>query len=769
MTASYRLTGQIEAGDLAELYKASQDAGGDVVVKLFHPKTSDPAYARALAETWRLLSPLPHAGIARNVDIGFVKQRLAVVREHVEGYTLGTALQRLNTKEVILQSALALYLVIQLAETVQKAHDAGVVHGAITPGNLLLSREGQASICDFGALRALMAVPELKRGFATRGRSAYRAPEVGRGEDPSVVSDVYSLGSIAYELLTLREAVVAGGGLSTRSGGLPPPSRLDRRINARLDPLILRAVDPLPSRRYRSAGDFASALRNFFSASGGMPGQEDLRRFVRELVPNEVNLSTLGPVPFSEPFTLTPVSGAEIAHVHAEAPEFSVVARPSFSRSLSEDEAAAVTTEAPPAFDEYKPEAWGAQESTQLNPPKAEPSQERTHINPPKAEPGLENTPVDDIGYVATRMSATVVKDVPPLEDTPADPRRPAPYASLEPTRVGQQEPVAETENTEPSRVGPLERGWEAPPGAAPPKPRKQIVPQGIPSTAKEGTFVGRNPRMKWVEDFSDEKTRMADDVVSEAAPPPEPPKPAKGGTGSRSAIPGNSQPGIRPPPSLVRPQPSEEPQPHGPKARPEIPMPPPSSDHIVAADGRRLLTEERNLLAMAQRRHKALGLAAAIAVVGVFAFLLAVWRFDGPPRPPEAPKPADKPMDPRASAISGAVEQYGAPAKPPKADPPKPAPTPPSEKEDGADPPKPDANTAFITLRTNQPARVFIDGVLQRKRTPLVKYPVKAGSRVFTLETIGTKEHKDIKLRLERGKHQVVEETFESPPSPRR
>ena len=57
MTASYRLTGRIETGDLAELYKASQDSSGDVVVKLFHPKTSDPTYARVLAETSRVLNP----------------------------------------------------------------------------------------------------------------------------------------------------------------------------------------------------------------------------------------------------------------------------------------------------------------------------------------------------------------------------------------------------------------------------------------------------------------------------------------------------------------------------------------------------------------------------------------------------------------------------------------------------------------------------------------------------------------------------------------
>jgi serine/threonine protein kinase len=690
MSTPYRLTGRIEAGDLADLCKGTQDAAGDVVVKLFHPKTSDPAYARALAETSRVLNPLGHEGIVHYVDLGFVKQRLAVVREHVDGYTLGTALQRLNTKEVLLPAPIALYLIIQLLETVQKAHEAGVIHGAITPGNVLLSREGQPSICDFGALKALMAVPELKRTFATRGRSAYRAPEVSRGEEPTEVSDVYSLGSITYELLTLREAVVANGGVSTRSGGLPPPSRIDRRINSRLDPIILRALDPFPNRRFRSAGELAGALRNFLAASGGMPGQEDLRRFVRELVPNEVSLSTLGPAPFTEPFTLTPISGAEIADLHAEVPEHSVVARPSFSRSLSEEEAIAVTTEAAPVFEEYKPEAW----------------------------------------------------------------------SPLEPTRAGQPEPVAEKENTEPSHVGPLEQGWEAPPGAAPPRPRKQLVPLGGITDSREGTRVGRNPRFKYVEDFSEEETRIADDLprdTKEADPPP----PAKASPARPAPAPGpKGEKGERLPPSLLRDKPAP-PEPTGiyvPRDRPEIPMPPPTDEGLKAVVAeKRLFTEERNLRAIALRRNQALGVATAIFLVGIFAFAVAVWT--KPPSKPEV-------VDPRATAISQAVDQYVAPGSQPKPEPSKPPAATQDPREDPATKdPKPDPNSAFVTIRSSIPARVFIDGTSLNRRTPLLKYPVKPGNRIIVLEAVETKQRKEIRQRFERGEHRSFVENFDPPP----
>lgn len=672
MTVSYQLTGRLELGDLADLFKAELVPGGDVVVKLFHPKTSDPAYARVLAETSRVLNPLRHPGIVRYLEIGFVEKRLAVVREHVDGYTLGTALQRLNTKEVLLPSAVALYLIIQLAEMVQGAHEAGVIHGAITPGNLLLSREGTPSICDFGALKALMAVPELKRSFATRGRSAYRAPEVGRGDGPTAVSDVYSLGAITYELLTLREAIVATGNVSTRSGGLPPPSRLDRRINSRLDPLILRALDPLPNRRFRSAGDFASTLRNFLAAHGGMPGHEDLRRFVRELVPNEVNLSVLGPVPFTEPFKLAPISGAEIAQVRAERLDVSVVVRNPFSPALSAAESMEEeTAEAPPPFEEFKPEEWTSKEPSQ--------------------------------------------------EVTPVDQAPPDPYASLEPARAGQPPPVAEAEDTDPNKPEPMEKGWEAPPGVAPPKPRKTLHSPGGSDSGREGTHAGRKQRLKWVEDFAKEPSGDDDDEVDTDS---------------------------------FRVQPRD---------RPEIPRPPSTDENIsVGSDGRRLLTEERNLLAIARRQQRALWLSLAIATVGIFSFSIAVWQLlPSPPRaqqlPPEAPV---EQQDPRASAVSGAVNQYGLPRQPKT-----PAATVPGEREDASETPPPDANSAFITLRTNMPARVLIDGEPIRKRAPLMKYPVKPGNRSIILEAQGSKERVEFSLRFERGQHRIVDQKFEPPP----
>jgi serine/threonine-protein kinase len=340
MSTSYRLLGRIETGALAELYEALQEPGGtQAVIKLFHEKTSDPRYAAVLARTYGALGALRHEGLVPLLDLGFVQGRLAVVREAVTGHTLGTVLQRLHAREVLLPPLLALSLLLQLLEAVQLAHEAGVVHGALTPGNVLLSRAGVPSIADFGALQALLEVPRLERTFAARGRSAYRAPELGRGEPPTAQADVYSLGAIAYELLTRRQALLPESGGSARAAGLPPPSRLDRRIPAKVDPLILRALEASPSRRFRSCAEFATALRNVLAAQGGVPGAEELRRFLAELLPPQASSpGASGPLPFTERFTLTPVSTASLAQVSDDALEKSVVARPAYSPTLEVEE-----------------------------------------------------------------------------------------------------------------------------------------------------------------------------------------------------------------------------------------------------------------------------------------------------------------------------------------------------------------------------------------------------------------------------------------------
>ncbi|MBN8225903.1 protein kinase [Corallococcus macrosporus] len=767
MSGTYRLTGRTEAGDLAELYEAVLLPTIPVAVKLFLPRTSDPGYARELAETVRRLQPVRHPGLLHVVDVGFVKQRLAVVREDVEGFTLGIALQRLNTKEVLLPPTVALSIVIQLLETVQLAHDAGVVHGAITPGNVLLARDGFPAICDFGALQALLSVPQLKRTFAHRGRSAYRAPEVARGETPTEASDVYSLGAIAYELLTLREPVVPGSGVSTRRETLPPPSRLDRRINSRLDPAIMRALDPAPQRRFRSCGEFAQALRNFLSAGGGLPGAEEVGRFVSELFPNEVSLAAPGPVPFVEPFQLEPVSGAEMEDLHAEEHEASIVQRAPYSRAPTEHEASADTQEAAPGFEAFRPEDYAPDALADDAPaPEPEPASDTRSTDPSHAGP-LEQ------GW-----------DAPPGVLAQKSHRQPGPQGQTS-ARAGRNPRVKVVEDFSGPPLGDDE----------PPVPtgRRAAMRPGVPLGGEEPVPPsGRRPAL-----------RPGPPLGAEGEPPPSTKRPAlrpaqgaggrgpgqetailSAGGGTPSAAPKAPEPaaprqerrGRAEPTEALPAEPRSERRAAPPKAegrvRSDMAEPAPSDRHLPVHQ--RFDTVETPRVDAGTRRKRLLFIAGGIAGVGLFMFAVATWRLGlEPVQEPELPR-----YDPNAPVANGPPPSAANPSALKPITPPRPAPPPDptardvedeDAEEDSPEPGVPPKNQrAFLTLRTNLPANVFIDGAKVRRATPLVNYPVRVGTREIRVVAISTGEQKDFQLRFSRGQHQKLDEQFQPPPTRR-
>jgi serine/threonine-protein kinase len=203
----------------------------------------------------------------------------------------------------------------------------------------------------------------------------------------------------------------------------------------------------------------------------------------------------------------------------------------------------------------------------------------------------------------------------------------------------------AEREDDAPSGVGKSPLGapgdeaptWVAPPGAAPVRSRRAVVPLG---SSREGTRTGKNPRLRVVEDFSRPVARPDTDDLIDTAPLRSRPAPVR----------------------VAAPPPEPEPEPLPPTSTaPELPA--------VIAERQRMLTEERNLLEDAWRRRRMLAVASAIALVGLACFALGVWKFSQPP-------PVD--TDPKVDAVSGAVQQYlqetppaAEPLSPPSAHPP--------------------------------------------------------------------------------------------------
>jgi serine/threonine-protein kinase len=483
--------------------------------------------------------------------------------------------------------------------------------------------------------------------FGGRGRSVYRGPELSQGEEPTQASDLYSIGAIAYELLTLREASNGkGAAMSTRHEPLPPPSRLDRRINARLDPIIMRALDASPQRRFKSCGEFAQAIRNFVMASGGMPSREDAKRFVADLFPNEVNLETLGPVPFAEAFTLSEVRGADLQPFSDKS--MVLMPRPSFSGgevpvvSAFEDTAQTVPGPDEPSFGDARA------------------------ARPPAEEPNFDD-------------------------------------------------------GTSPGMGGGVEQGWHAPLGAAP-------LPKKVPLGSSPGASTGARPamnRMRAVEDFEG----LPEPAPRTETPPPDERAPAQD-TGLSAAAPG--------------------PEVSQPLSDPGYPL----VQTSAGGKPRRMLTEERSLYRLGQRRKRLLMVAGAIALVGAFSFGLVLWRdrgkgpamrppphVDGPVLPPvvERPKVPEPEADVRAA---------------------RPIPHEPDPLPDVWHVP-PKKGAGFLTVTTDAAATVVVDGQKVRKGTPLKRYPVAPGALKIMLVNSATGERREFTVRVAKGQVVKLEERF--------
>ena len=153
----------------------------------------------------------------------------------------------------------------QVAEALQHAHERGILHRDIKPANLLLDVEGVAWVADFGLAKA-MSHDDLSRTGDLVGTLRYMAPERFRGESDAL-SDVYSLGLTLYAVITLRPAhdVPDRAELIRRIAEAQPtrPSEIDPSIPIDLETVVLKAIEPDPKRRYRSAGELAEDLARF--------------------------------------------------------------------------------------------------------------------------------------------------------------------------------------------------------------------------------------------------------------------------------------------------------------------------------------------------------------------------------------------------------------------------------------------------------------------------------------------------------------------------
>ncbi|RLT92604.1 serine/threonine protein kinase [Ketobacter sp.] len=231
---------KIAEGGMAVLYRGIQSSlGRPVAIKVMKGALQGTPEAHEMFE-WesRIVARLDHPHIIRVIDRGLTSDEMPYfVMDYVEGLTLKDALK--NKK---LSDRRKLRIIMQVAKALGYAHKNNVIHRDIKPGNILLDREGNARVVDFGIARLSedTEVSTIKEEGMTVGTPAYMAPEQKRGASfTSSASDIYSLGIIMYLMLANK----------LPKAGYPPPSHFNPKIPSSLDKITMACLAEDPDRR----------------------------------------------------------------------------------------------------------------------------------------------------------------------------------------------------------------------------------------------------------------------------------------------------------------------------------------------------------------------------------------------------------------------------------------------------------------------------------------------------------------------------------------
>ena len=258
LAARYRLVGLLGRGGMGEVYRADDlKLGQPVALKFLPPAVAtDPSTLARFHSEVRVARQVSHSNVCRIYDIVEADGEHFISMEYVDGEDLSSLLRRIGR----LSPDKAVEIARQLCAGVAAAHDAGVLHRDLKPANVMLDGRGRVKVTDFG----LAEVAERVNPNEIAGTPAYMAPEQLAGTTPSVRTDIYALGLILYEVFTGNAAFEAHTFEDrTRAGRDSVPPQLStavRDIDPAVERIVLRCLEPDPSRRPSTALSVAAAL-----------------------------------------------------------------------------------------------------------------------------------------------------------------------------------------------------------------------------------------------------------------------------------------------------------------------------------------------------------------------------------------------------------------------------------------------------------------------------------------------------------------------------
>jgi serine/threonine protein kinase len=298
----YSLGRKIDQGGMAEVYLADTlgelDFKKQVVLKIVLPNlASDEQYMKMFKEEARLASMLCHPNVVQVLDFGRYNDRYYLAMEYIHGVSLRRLRGRCRHLGEDVPPIMAAVFCADVAKALHYVHSFKLVHRDVSPHNILLSAEGAVKLTDFGIAKA--ATSNTQSGVI-KGKFAYLSPEQSVADPVDGRSDIFSLGTVYWELLTGKSLFGGKGDLevlnAVRRCVVPSPRDYRPDIPEELAVVARKALARSPSDRYQTGAEFELALRTSIVAKPRRPEETSVKDYLLAKFPPKDNfLSTIEP------------------------------------------------------------------------------------------------------------------------------------------------------------------------------------------------------------------------------------------------------------------------------------------------------------------------------------------------------------------------------------------------------------------------------------------------------------------------------------------
>jgi len=268
--------------------------------------TQNKKFVAMFLDEARLSLGLQHANIVQVFDIGHSEDTYFIVMEYVDGVDLKALLEWRRRLGKRLPTAVSLNIANEICKGLSYAHELvnpetgrplGIVHRDVSPPNVLISKQGEVKVVDFGLAKATSQIEATDPGVV-KGKMSYLSPEAARGEDVDSRADIFSVGILLYEMLTGKRLFYGETDYQTvelvRNARIPPIKAQNPEVEQELEDIVRKTLARNKEDRFQTATDLQDALAHYSYSRGLKVISRDVADLVRQCLEDKAAHSSGG-------------------------------------------------------------------------------------------------------------------------------------------------------------------------------------------------------------------------------------------------------------------------------------------------------------------------------------------------------------------------------------------------------------------------------------------------------------------------------------------